>query len=452
GRLHAKEPGDRVATAQEVADVLSGHLALVQQPPRAPSPPRPPFPTRGEGGADHSPSPLRGRGGWGVRGRRRFGVAALLVGLLLALAALAAVLRLWPHHAADSGDGGAAPGGSAGPVPPLDLRRKDIPPILLTLAGGGDPAQAPAELVAVLGDGRFLLPRIGSTNWMAQSPDGKVLAAPLEEDVLLFDVQTGEYLRSLQGPGGRVVHVTFSRDGQLLAATTWHEGERGAVRVWEVGADRELYTNQVPDPRVSGATAFSADGKCLVTEGWQRLFVWDARTGKVSQTLTGQSGGLGGMTFSPDGRRLAVADWHGKRVRVFDWDGEKLAEVRSLDGHRAPVTGVAYSPDGKYLASGDAQVLKLWNAETLEEIRTVETPAQQLAFSPDSRTLVAATTNDLPRTVHTFTRWGLGHQEDLPPLSVEVSAVPAYACHHLSRDGKVLFVAQGGKSTCIKAI
>jgi WD40 repeat protein len=289
---------------------------------------------------------------------------------------------------------------------------------------------------------------------MDQSPDGKVLAVPLYEDVVLFAAPAGEYLRSLKGPGGRVVFVSFNHDGQLLAATTWYEGGRGAVRVWDLHAGQELYTNPVPDSRVSGATAFSPDGKCVVTEGWQRLHVWEARTGKVIQTLDGLAGGVGlaGMSFSPDGRRLAVADWHGKRVKVYGWDGEKLAEVRSLEGHRPPASAVAYSPDGKYLASGDEQVFKLWNAQTLAEIRTVETPAQQLAFTPDSRTLFTAMTTDRERTVHTFTRWALDTQENLPPLSVEVSAVPRFALHRLSRDGQVLFVARGGTTTYVQAI
>src|SRR5262249_44025042 len=149
-----------------------------------------------------------------------------LIVLLLALAALAAFLKPWQRPAPEPRPGGNgqpddAPRPKAeGPAESLDLRRADIPPRLLALAGGGDPGQAPAELAAVLGDGRFLLPRAGFLSWMEQSLDGKVLAVPLEEDVVLFAAQSGEYLWTLKGPGGRVVRVSFSRDGQLLAATT----------------------------------------------------------------------------------------------------------------------------------------------------------------------------------------------------------------------------------------
>jgi WD40 repeat protein len=242
------------------------------------------------------------------------------------------------------------------------------------VAGSGDPTRAPRELAAVLGDGRFLLPRAGSLSWLEQSPDGKILAVPLEEDVVLLATPSGEYLRSLKGPGGRIINVSFTRDNQLLAATTWKPARSGAVRVWDLRADRELYTNEVLNPSVAGALVFSPDGKCLLATDNKRIHVWEARTGKIVQTLE-QKGGLAGMSFRPDGQRFAGADFGGSRVKVFDWDGAKLTEVRSLGGHRAPVVTVVYSPDGKYLASGDERMFKLWDAQSLDVIRTVETPA-----------------------------------------------------------------------------
>jgi WD40 repeat protein len=266
--------------------------------------------------------------------------------------------------------------------------------MLLALAGGGDPVQAPPELAAVLGDGRFLLPRVGQTSWMEQSPDSQVLAVPLDEDVVFFAAATGTYLRTLKGPGGRVFTVTFSGDNQLLAASTRYEGVGGSVRVWDLNQDRVLYTNPHPGPMISNAATFSADGKHLFTEGNGRVHVWDARSGALVQHLEIHPRGVGPMCFSPDGRRLAVAVPFGNHVRVFAWDGQQLAEVRTLEGHRALVWGVAYSPDGRFLATGDDHEFKLWHPDTLQELRAVETPAGQLAFAPDSRSLFAAVTID----------------------------------------------------------
>ena len=103
-----------------------------------------------------------------------------------------------------------------------------------------------------------------------------------------------------------------------------------AIRVWDLANDREMYTNRKPGRRVSGTVAFSTDGKRLVTEGDECIDVWDARSGRELQSLKIKPGGIPSMSFSPDGKRLAVAVWHDKSAKILAWEGDKLAEVRTL--------------------------------------------------------------------------------------------------------------------------
>jgi WD40 repeat protein/serine/threonine protein kinase len=457
-KLHAKEANDRFTTAQEVADLLGRQLELLQRP--SPAPPGT-VPELGPGIVTGSHKNASERSPETTAGPLLQGyltVFLCLVGLLVGLCAPAVYRVTWqPGQLDNPGDSNGPPGehrpeSSKGPLVSLEFRRENIPPLLLALAGGGDPAQAPPELAAVLGDGRFLLPRLGQTAWMDQSPDGKLLAVPLDEDVILFEAATGKYLRTLKGPGGRVFYVTFSRHGRLLAATTRFEAVGGSVRVWDLHADRALFTNPQPGPAISCAAAFSPDGKRLYTEGDGRIHSWNARSGQKIQTLELPPGGVSSLCFSPDGGRLAVANWSGCRVMFFDWSGEKLVEAGSVLDHRWPVAAVAYSPDRNFLVSGDLSGFKLWNAQTLQEIRAVETDAQQLAFSPDSRTLFATATIGRAEKVYTFTRWDLATRQLLPALSVEVGAEPDRAFHCLSRDGKVLFVAPQHDATYVRAI
>jgi WD40 repeat protein len=383
-RLHAKRPEDRPASAQEVADLLSHHLALTQASDTPP------------------PSGLGGRPGASLRRRL---LLVFLVGLLVALIEVA--LFLWPRrpeapekeHGADGKPEGRL-------IAPLELRRADIPPGLLALAGGGDPGRAPPELVAVLGDPAFRLPRSGWPGWPEQSPDGKLLAVPLERDVVLFESATGRYLKTLQGPNGIVQRVSFSRDGRLLAAAS--EVSRGwAARVWEAPAWQELSTAQEygAGPVAVGDMTFTPDGRCLVAAVGTELRLLHAGTGLVRRSLGATGGPVPALRFSPDGRRLAAALQDGRRLTVFDWDGQALGGAHDLGGHRSPVRALAYSPDGKYLASGDPSAFKLWDADALRELGTVETAAAQLAFAPDGQALFAASTAAERKTVHTFTRW-----------------------------------------------
>lgn len=443
-KLHSKDPSARPASARDVASLLARRLALLQQPSLAGSQ------------ADHSV--VAGRTAANSEqeeGLRRWPRLALAIAVLLLLALAAGMLLVlwgWGSRLSSPKENRNSAQPARDPIQSLNLRRQDIPPLMLALAGGGNPELAPPELAAVLGDAPFHLPRAGSLGWMDQSRDGTLLAVPVDTNVVLFAASTGEYLRSLEGPGDKIVAVSFSRDGRLLAAITWKQAADGRVRVWDMHTQQELYTINVPEPCVSGAMAFSPDGNGLIATGLKQIYVWNARTGKRLQTLGTLSRGLAGMSFSPDGHRLAGADFGGNRVEVFAWDGAKLTPVRSLNGHRAPVVAVVYSPDGKYLASGDEQAFKLWSARTLEEIRTVETPAWQLAFTADSRTLWAAMTTDRERLVQTFTRWNADTKGQLPSLSVEVSTVPDVAFPCLSRDGRLLYIGRRQETTYVQVI
>src|SRR5262249_18534075 len=120
-QLQAKDASARPASAREVAELLGGRLALLQQPPLTP-----PTATRKVGPAAVASRPSEVRRFW------RLIFAICLVGLLAAPVGLAIYLKVWQPRAADHGEGDEPPE-STGPVESLDLRREDIPPAVLAL-------------------------------------------------------------------------------------------------------------------------------------------------------------------------------------------------------------------------------------------------------------------------------------------------------------------------------
>jgi WD40 repeat protein/anti-sigma factor RsiW len=438
-KLHAKKPADRFQGAAEVAELLSQHLAHLQQPRLATMP---------------QPRWAQRRSGWLIAA---VVLLVLISGLSLTEAtgvtkvAATVIRRLTPDgllvvEAEDpqvkvtiEGEDGIVLTGSGSQQVRLRagryrlLARKDdalIQRDMITLTQGHkqvvkvgrasfqftppppgpldelDPSKIPAEerfawqpkeLVAVLGEHRQR--HWGQVQSVAYSPDGKLIASGGTDGgdtvIRIWDAATMREQTVLIGHSRPVSGLAFLPDSRRLLSGSWD----GTLRLWDLTTGKE---QKCFGPRIQvNCIAVSRDGRRALSGGHGRIVqLWDVETGQeVHSPFKGHTGSITSVAFSPDSRQ-ALSGSFDDTLRL--WDVESGKEVRPpLKGHTGHVTGVVFSPDGRYALSGNSYHhqadghrhasdyhLRLWDVENGKEVRRFEGHTNLVwgvAFSPDGQ-------------------------------------------------------------------
>jgi WD40 repeat protein len=150
------------------------------------------------------------------------------------------------------------------------------------------------------------------------------------------------------------------------------------------------------------------------------------------------------VAFSPDGRRIVTCDY--ELVRLWDAETLQLIEA-SLQGHSGSVTSVAFSPDGTRIVSGSYdKTLRFWDAETLqpigEPLQGHTADVKSVAFSPDGHYIVSGSDDETLRLWDAKTLQPIGeplegHSISAKPFIISIRP-PGVTSVAFSLDGRLI--------------
>ena len=226
----------------------------------------------------------------------------------------------------------------------------------------------------------------GRAGEVSFSPDGRLLAVASGVGIWLYDSQTGDPLRLLEGHTRSVNSIAWSPGGDKLASG----GNDATVRVWDPVEGQELL-QLVGHTEPVNSVAWSPDGKQLASGSNDRTIrLWDIANSQEVDQLTGHTDIVFSVAWSPDGRQLASGSGD-QTIRL--WDAGTGQELSQLTGHKEPVESVAWSPDGKRLASGsDESIIRIWDGGSGQELLQITgfvSWISSIAWSPDGKRLAS---------------------------------------------------------------
>lgn len=192
------------------------------------------------------------------------------------------------------------------------------------------------------------------------------------------------------GHSNSVTSIAFSPNGRLLASGS----DDNSIKIWDTTTGHLL--RNITEPIFNASTrsvgtidnvAFSPDGRLLASSHSSFVVkLWDVETGKELRRLNGAEQAI---AFSPDGRWLAVT----MKDKTLLWDVNS-GQLRPTPLVQDRGFNITYSPNGQFLVLSGLGEVTLWDAITGNKLRTFETAAPPITFTPDSRVLATALAGD----------------------------------------------------------
>jgi WD40 repeat protein len=231
----------------------------------------------------------------------------------------------------------------------------------------------------------------GLVESVAISPDNKWVISGGFQEIAVWDRDSGQIIRKVDGLADRVTCLAVSPDGKFLAAGGGAPTLEGEIKIYELPQLKRVADLPTAHSDTVYGLAFSADGKLLASAGADKFVrVWEVPSGKAIKSMEGHTHHAMDVSWKADGKLLASA---GADSTIRVWTYETGEQARSITGHTNQVNRVMFVGATPQVATvaGD-MTARVWNAENSQAVRTFAGAKgflQSLAVSKDGKTIAA---------------------------------------------------------------
>lgn len=266
-----------------------------------------------------------------------------------------------------------------------------------------------AELIGTI-SGRLVQTFTSNAGYIydfAFSSDGKYLLLAENKDVSLWDVFTGDKIKSFKGDN-TFIRVTFGPNDKYVIS--WSDD--WTLKVWDIISGREI-----------NSIAF-----------------WNSASFSTNTPSSGFFGDRADIAFSSDGNYMLYAAHSFKERfphKVELWDVIEAKKVRIFDCLVKDTYDVFFTPDGKFMVAREKDCLILWDISAGKLAKQFKAEFNSVIFNNDGG-LILTTEGGLGLDNPRITLWEFAKEHK---IRTYMSKLPSVKSITFSKDGEYLYSA-----------
>jgi len=293
----------------------------------------------------------------------------------------------------------------------------------------------------------------GSVTSVIFSSDGKqiISGSPYDKNIKIWDVATGQEIKSLLTDSDGVDDLRISPDGKQIIFSSFELP--GIIRIWDKNTGKKLRMIFSFTHGPVKSMDLSPDGRQIAVvfdesydDDISRICFFDANTGKLIRTFFAEDADI--IVFSPDGKRFAISYPNKKKIKIFD--SITVQEILTISEDEGWVYFLSFSPDGNHIISSDTSIktykpiITIWDANTGMKKTIISTKPERyspIAISPDGNLIVFVPDNK--KTIGLFDITAGKEINTVSDFSGHTDNIKSLA---FSPDGKIIVSGSADKS------
>ena len=224
------------------------------------------------------------------------------------------------------------------------------------------------------------------------TPDNtKIISGSYDKTIKIWDMKSGKLLKTLKGHQGSVTSIAITPDNTKIISGSYDK----TIKIWDLKTGKLLKTLIGHQDYVT-CIKITNNNKYIVSASWDNTIrIWDLKTGKPLNILTGHNGTI--YTVKVDNfSNTIISGSYDKTIKIWDLKSGEL--LKTLTGHQGYITSIAITPDNTKIISGSSdRTIKIWDLKTelcLKTLKGHSSDIYSLAITPDNTKIISGSSDN----------------------------------------------------------